>query len=85
MNEEIKKPTDKYFFQLDNIRLAERILLAKPSNEVSKRSARKFYKEHEQLKRNISRLGSISRLGERDKGSKQTQKQKRHRQKWCDD
>lgn len=50
------KPTDKYFHQLSNIRLAERLLLVKPSKDISQDTLRKFYKEHETYKSNISRL-----------------------------
>jgi len=30
------KPTDRYFHKLDNIRIAERLLLAKPTKDISR-------------------------------------------------
>jgi hypothetical protein len=39
------KPTDRYFHKMDNIRLAEKLLLAKPSNDINRISQGKFYKQ----------------------------------------
>lgn len=75
------KPTDRYFKQLSNIRMAEKILLAKPSQECSKKSAGKFYKEQEGFKRNISRLSSLSLRTEAI--VKQSERKRLHRQKWA--
>lgn len=49
------KPTDKYFYQLDNIRLAERILIAKPSPDLQRASHKKFYAQQNHYKLQISK------------------------------
>lgn len=36
------RPVDKYFYRLDNIRLAERLLVARPSADLQRSSLRKF-------------------------------------------
>jgi hypothetical protein len=50
------KPTDKYFHQMDNVRLAEKLLLAGPTDSTSKKTSDKFYREQSKFKFNISKL-----------------------------
>lgn len=40
------KLTDQYFRQIDNIRMVQRLLLAKPSREVTKKEHQQFYQSH---------------------------------------
>jgi len=53
------KPTDQLFHQLANARLAERLLFAKPTTDISFSSLKQFYKVHTQYKSNISRMPSV--------------------------
>jgi hypothetical protein len=46
-------PVQKYFYKLDNIRLAERLLIAKPSPEINKNNHKKFYKKQNYYKSHI--------------------------------
>jgi hypothetical protein len=55
---ESMKPTDRYFQQVENIRLAERLLLAKPSRDITRTSQQKFYQQQEAYRLNISKLSS---------------------------
>ena len=48
------KPLDKYFYKLENIRLAERLLIVQPSKELSRSSQKKFYKQQKVYKGQIS-------------------------------
>lgn len=47
------RPIDQYFSQMDNIRLAERILLMKPSVDISKTTHKQFYNQQKKYKNNI--------------------------------
>lgn len=49
------KPVDKYFHRLDNIRLAERLLVVRPSPETRRSSQKKFYLEQKHYRQQISR------------------------------
>jgi hypothetical protein len=73
------KPTDRYFHKMDNIRLAEKLLLAKPSHDINRISQSKFYKQQETYKMNISKLS----FREADDGHKKKSKNL-HRKKWID-
>lgn len=55
---EAMKPTDRYFQQVENIRLAERLLLAKPSRDITRTSQQKFYQQQEAYRLNITKLSS---------------------------
>lgn len=70
---ESMKPTNRYFQQVDNIRLAERLLLAKPSRDIARISQQKFYQQQEAYRLNIARLSSRP---QRDRSL--------HRKKWVD-
>lgn len=52
------KPTNRYFQKVDNIRLAERLLLARPSREISRSSQEKFFQQQAVYRLNISKLSS---------------------------
>lgn len=56
----LTKPTDKLFHQLNNVRLAERLLFAKSTREISNASQKQFYKEQKKYKMNISRMPSAA-------------------------
>jgi hypothetical protein len=71
---ETMKPTDRYFQQVENIRLAERLLLAKPSLEVARSSQEKFYRQQEGYRLNISKLSSRA----------PSRRQSLHRRKWVE-
>ena len=49
----MNKPTDKYFNQLNNIKLVEKILLMKPSKEICKSTHKEFYDKQKIYKKNI--------------------------------
>jgi len=61
------KPTDRYFHKLENIRLAERILLVKPDSQISNRSLTKFFKEHQLYQSNIRKLSNPTSSSRYDK------------------
>jgi len=54
----LTKPTDQLFHQLNNVRLAERLLFARSTREISSASQKQFYKEQRKYKMNISRMPS---------------------------
>jgi hypothetical protein len=43
MDELRMRPMEKYLYQLENIRLAEKLLVVKASPELSRRKQKKFY------------------------------------------
>lgn len=47
------KPTDKLFSEKDNIRLVQRLLMAKPTKGYQKDEHNKFYNEQKHYKKNI--------------------------------
>lgn len=55
------KPTDRYFHRLENVRMAEKLLLAKPTSESSTRDLKKFYKKQSIYKANITRMSFSSK------------------------
>jgi hypothetical protein len=73
------KPTNRYFQKLDNIRIAERLLLAQPSKEMRKESMTQFYNQQESYKMNISKMPQSSRREHNRSKSKMM-----HRKKWKD-
>ena len=46
---------DKYFHKMENIRLAERLLVVKPSAELRRGSQKKFYLQQQNYSSRISR------------------------------
>lgn len=75
---ESMKATDRYFKEMQNIRLAENILLMKPSKEIRKDSLNKFYQQHTIYKMNISKLSYKNQECKKDKAVRL------HRKKWID-
>ena len=69
------KPTNRYFQKVDNIRLAERLLLARPSREISRSSQEKFFQQQAVYRLNISKLSFRGEEGRR---------RQLHRKKWVD-
>jgi hypothetical protein len=53
------KATSQYFFQMDNIRMAERLLLAQPSRELSKHQHQRFFTQHIKYKKNLQMRRTI--------------------------
>jgi len=49
------KPLDKYFYKMENIRLAERLLVVKPSPEVQRQKQKKFFKQQKVYSTRLSR------------------------------
>lgn len=76
---EAKKPTEKYFHKLENIRIAEKLLLAKPSKEVSLDSLANFYRKQEVYKMNISKLAYKTRQHNESRKQRSVQ-----RKRWQD-
>jgi hypothetical protein len=68
------KPTNRYFQQVENVRLAERLLLAKPSRDITRISQQKFYEQQEAYRANISKLS----------GRHPQRQHSLHRKKWLD-
>ena len=68
------KPTNRYFQQVENIRLAERLLLAKPSRDITRTSQQKFYRQQEAYRINITKLSARYPLRQHSL----------HRKKWLD-
>ena len=56
----LTKPTDQLFHQLANARLAERLLFAKPSSDISLSSLKHFYQAQQRYKSNISKMPSLA-------------------------
>ena len=53
---ESMKPTERYFHKMNNIFLAEKLLLAKPSSECSIKHLRQFHNKQTEYKSNITKL-----------------------------
>ena len=49
------RPVDKYFYNMENLRLAERLLVVKPSPQLTRKSQKKFYIEQKIYSSQISR------------------------------
>lgn len=54
-----RKPTDQLFSQIENIRLVERLLLARPTKENSKSEHQMFYKQQNKYRKNIQLSKSV--------------------------
>jgi hypothetical protein len=46
------KPTDKYFSQLENIKIAERLLMIKPTKDLRQSEHTKFWQEQKTYRKN---------------------------------
>jgi hypothetical protein len=55
------KPTERYFYMMNNIHLAEKLLLAKPSQDCSTRHLKKFYTKQNEYKANITKMSFRSK------------------------
>lgn len=55
------RPVDKYFYKMENIRLAERLLVVKPSPEVQRQRQKKFFKQQKIYSTRLSRNGILKR------------------------
>ena len=49
------RPVDKYCYRMENIRLAERLLVVRPSKELNRKNQKKFFKKQKGYKNRICR------------------------------